>query len=101
MDIHLVTGSEFNAQTGFQITFPDVLKVKSWTLVYVNVKCKMLPKYWSSLQSYIQFLILGIHLEVVSEFYAPTACQITFLEVSSDVLKVNTNIRKCEMQNAT
>ena len=58
------------------------------TLVYLNLKCKMLPKYWSSLQLHIQFLILGIHLVIVSEFYAPTACQITFPEVGSDVLKV-------------
>ena len=58
------------------------------TLVYLNLKCKMLPKYWSSMQLHIQFPILGIHLVIVSEFYAPTACQITFPEVSSDVLKV-------------
>ena len=47
----------------------------------------MLPKYWSPL--HIQLLILGIHLVTGSEFNAQTAFQITFPEVSSNVLKVD------------
>ena len=65
----------------------------------------MLPKYWSPL--HIQLLILGIHLVTGSEFNAQTAFQITFPEVSSNVLKVDLQSVSCTLsgknlvQNAT
>ena len=71
-----------------------------------NAKCYLNIGHQSPL--HIQLLILGIHLVTGSEFNAQIAFQITFLEVSSNVLKVDlqsvctcTLSGKNSVQNAT
>ena len=64
LGIHVVRRSQFNLKIlanciSINIPQSEFRGLEIQTLVYLNLKCKMLHKYWSSMQLHIQFLILG------------------------------------------